>query len=335
MFRKTNKNRKSNTIIACVAAMAVSATTIGNPNVLLAQQESTQDKQAATQQDDSRNWTKTESRTASQTATVDHFLASKLILCNNGQIKAAQMIQERSNSEEVKAYARQIAEDHKGFNTMLQSMAAFDVQPTLLAAADSQSDETETSDSDRSQATFETSRRVAGSEVTDVTNPDTASNTRAVQETSMREVQPNQLESLFRVVHQAANIQQTQCKKMFSQYEGYELDMAYVGSQIMAHQMMKAELTAISETSDSQLKSVAEKGLDIVENHLQRATKLSEALEIMKSNGNYASQSSKQNNADHDTDKHHAQKDHDKQNHDKKLDKEKSDKDQDSGRDEQ
>lgn len=297
------KSAMAKSAVACGLVVALGATP------LFAQQENTQrrnnnnqaqQQQERQQQEGQRDWDRQVRRSTGSPQdmqAINQFIASKLILCNNSQIEAAGMIQDMTDSEAVAGFARKLVEDHQSLNVMLDPhKASYSAHPKLAKWNEDEAEETAAEDSTRKQA----AKLAAGSQVTDVTNPDkTDSSTtqtdqltdtaqRETQETSMRTTAPQPLQELYMIATEAANIQKQQCQQMLKQYEkGYERDMAFVGAQIAAHQMLHAELKAVENRTSGEIQQVARKGIQMVEGHLRMARQLSDNLEGLEENGNY------------------------------------------------
>lgn len=279
----------------CAAVMALGThSAIAQQKTLPGQQQ--RPSEQLRQQQEQQNWQRAENvgRTSTESAqAVNQFLASKLILCNNGEIELAQMIQEKTDSQAVKGFAKKVAEDHKTLNTMLaKHKAPYSADPNYGEFRAAQASEnvdpeqkryaggaTERETSAIEQAAREAARLAAGQEVTDVTNPDTPIQERTTEETSMRVVDSAPLKTLYDIASEAAMMQKQQCKKMLQEYQGYDLDMAYVGSQIASHQMLLSELKAIEKSTSGDIQMVARKGATLVEQHLQQAKQLTRQLE--------------------------------------------------------
>lgn len=298
-------NRKQRWAIASVAMLAMSGSTLwAQQNDTVQETERSRRANASateTRTSDQRQETSTiadevpldrrQNQSQAPTKDVQEFLAAKLVLCNNMQIEAAKMIQEQTESEEVKGFARRLLQGHQEFNGMLEEFAApYSVHPAKPQWDAEQAQENATDRNVQQQGQLEVRRQQAarlasGTEVTDVTNPD-----RLQQDTEARQVvrkvapgqiDPSPLADLYQIATKAASKRQQACRDMLSQYEeGYNRDMAFVGLQMAAHQGMLAELQAIEPAAKGPMQEVVRKGITMVEGHLQIARELTRNLEL-------------------------------------------------------
>ncbi|KAA5541816.1 DUF4142 domain-containing protein [Roseiconus nitratireducens] len=92
-------------------------------------------------------------------------------------------------------------------------------------------------------------------------------------------------EELCKIADQACSNALKMTKEMFAQYSGQDLDMAFLGHQIVAHTMLLSELQAIRDVGPGSLQPFSEQAIDKVQKHLKRARQLAKRFEDEQDQG--------------------------------------------------
>lgn len=189
------------------------------------------------------------------------FFASKLVLCNNAEIQIGQMAAKKSTNSEVKQFAEMLATDHAKFNEQLKPfVASYSEQP------------------------------IAITEKTNTTNPSAIAadgvrldqdpaNSKTQKETSLRLDTQSTLQSLYEVCDATHKNHLAACTEMLTKKSGKEFDKAFVGSQIVGHMQLLAELKALETRSGNEFQTVVRGAIKSVEAHMQAAESLCKTME--------------------------------------------------------
>lgn len=195
------------------------------------------------------------------------FFASKLVLCNNAEIKGAQMAIGKATNNEVKQFANMMAKEHAAANEQLRPFLA-DYSPEPITSTG-----TDTTAIDRDQAKKPADR---GSEITKAQAGDKPA--REQTETSFREASAAPYSSLFEVCESAHAFHMEQCKEMLGAKTGAEFDKAFIGSQVAAHMAILAELKALEKHSGGEFQSLVREMKNTVDGHLKTAIGICEKI---------------------------------------------------------
>ncbi len=87
------------------------------------------------------------------------------------------------------------------------------------------------------------------------------------------------LHRLFEVCQAAHVNHMAACKDMLSQKSGSEFDKAYMGSQIVGHMALVAELKTLESRSPKDFQSVIREATASVEGHMQKAVSICKSLD--------------------------------------------------------
>jgi predicted outer membrane protein len=193
-----------------------------------------------------------------QNQEVQKFIATCLLLKNQGEVEIGEFAQQQAQNPEVKEFARQMVQDHQKLVQELQPLAA--VQGNQA--------------SDRARST--TSPTATGQADTDATSPTGAANANSA------------VDQLVSLEKQIAKHCTQALRDELQQKQGAEFDMCYIGSQIGAHMQMLSALEVLSQQGPEQIQQVAQKAQPIVQQHLDHAKNLAKQLESQSPAGNRA-----------------------------------------------
>ena len=214
------------------------------------------------------------------------YFAAKLMLMNESTIHMSETAQQRANSQEVKQFARQLVDAHRQLNEKLRECAPELAQQMNIGQAaasrtagyrgtetvvdrttDAQNagDERDRRDAQRSQdaASLSQGRQRGDASASDWT-----------QHSPIREI--------LKIEQQATRNYLNSTSQMLERYQGQDFDMGFLGFQIGSHTWAHAELKAIESAnlaSDEKFSRLVADAASKIEQHLQRAKKLSRQLE--------------------------------------------------------
>lgn len=193
------------------------------------------------------------------------FFASKLVLCNNAQIQMSQLATTKSANSDVKMFAEMLASDHAALNEQLKPfIASYGEQPAAVAT-------------DRVSVKKPI---VTGKAETQPGQGD--ANSKAQPETSSPTGDHAVLHRLFEIC-QAVHVNQMAAgTDMLSQKNGSEFDKAYMGSQVMGHMALIAELQTLESRSPKEFQNIIREATTSVESHLQKAAGICKVLDKQK-----------------------------------------------------
>lgn len=197
----------------------------------------------------------------------DGQLAACLIIDNHKEIALAQFAHEKSQNEQVKAFAEKMARDHQQFIQQLQETATSggfsNEQLTLRGAQSPAGARPEQADPQRPG----TAPRTQDPQAPRRTARPAELEGRGGQEVSFIELKQELTEECLQTMRQE-----------LEQKPEAEFDKCYIGSQVMAHMAMVDTLEVFSRHASPELKSVLEKGKQTAQMHLSEAKKLEQQL---------------------------------------------------------
>ncbi len=228
---------------------------------------------------------------------LQHILVRSLIQKNQGEVEMGQLAQQHSQNQEVKEFAQHMIQSH---TQLIQEMQGLNTGSASSQGAtsgaqgqSSRSTQGSTSGSDSAESG---NTRAGGSDSSanpgGVANRSGQGDSSAAGQSGSTTTQSRQQggsqagqQGLSGVDSQLAAVMQEACEKhqqltreMLTQYKGSEFDMAYIGQQIAAHTLMKADLQAVSDKGDQQFQQLAKKALTETEKHLQMAQSIANNL---------------------------------------------------------
>lgn len=199
----------------------------------------------------------------------DGQFAACLIIDNHKEIALAQFAHEKSQNDQVKAFAEKMTRDHQQFIQQLQETATsggFSSEQLTLRGAQSpagarpgQADPQRTETAPRTQEP-QAPRRTARPAELDAAD-------RSGQGVSLIELKQELTEQCLQTIRQE-----------LEQKPEAEFDKCYIGSQVMAHMAMVDTLEVFSRHASPELQSVLEKGKQTAQMHLNEAKKLEQQL---------------------------------------------------------
>ncbi len=190
------------------------------------------------------------------------FFASKLVLCNNAQIQTSQMVADKAEHSDVKKFAEMLGKDHAKLNEQLKPFVASYGEMPAMAANDQPS--------------------TGKPAVTGNSTPQPGqvfSNASTQSQTGVNTGDSVVLRRLFEICQDVHVNQMDACKDMLSQKSGSEFDKAYIGSQIVGHMALAAELKTLESRSPAEFQNVIRAALKSVEGHMQKAESICKELD--------------------------------------------------------
>lgn len=175
---------------------------------------------------------------------VEQFLANCLLIKNQGEVEIAKFAEQRSQNPQVKQFAKTLIEDHQAAIQRIQRIAG------AQASAQGQ---------DRSI------------QQTGYTPPQSGGANQAGGQNAA-------LQQLAAIERQIAERCQQNLREKLQSKQGAEFDHCFVGSQIMGHMQMLAELEVIQSQTSGPLRQIAQESQPKVQHHLQTAEQLAEQL---------------------------------------------------------
>jgi predicted outer membrane protein len=207
-------------------------------------------------------------RAAQGDAVGDGQFAACLIIDNHKEIALAQFAHEKSQNDQVKAFAEKMSRDHQQFIQQLQETATsggFSNEQLTLRGAQSPAD--------------------ARPGQADPQRPGTAPRTQDPQ-APRRTARPAELEgrggqgvSFIELKQELTEQCLQSIREELEQKPEAEFDKCYIGSQVMAHMAMVDTLEVFSRHASPELQSVLEKGKQTAQMHLKEAKTLAQQLE--------------------------------------------------------
>ncbi len=193
---------------------------------------------------------------------MSQFLASKLILCNNSLIQCAQRADSKLTDGEVKSFAQTVIQEHSALNAKLKPLAADYAAEAVIAVA-----ATERPTANQVDRPDDRIARDPG-----------AGQQRTLQETGFRESADRCYAELFAVAKKAHQNLEDAANQMMDEHATEELDMAFVGSQMVIHQMLVAELKAMDGAVSNELQAVLRDARGSAEQHLAKAKQIARRI---------------------------------------------------------
>jgi predicted outer membrane protein len=177
---------------------------------------------------------------------IDNRVASCLILANLGEVELAKFGQENAQDENIKKFAKMLADDHQKLVSELKQFA-----PQAAAT--------------KLSSNQQRSTQQAGTNITPgFDNPSPSQQTAAQNPTDQK---------LFQIEKDAVQNCVAMTKEEL-QDSGKDIDKAFVGCQIGSHIHMLASLKAAENHVSPELQQVIAKAQDKVQSHLDEAKKL-------------------------------------------------------------
>ena len=178
-----------------------------------------------------------------------------------------------------------VAKSHSEFNQKLQPLAASYAERGMVAANESPTpvDNEKAATADE-QAAADGNPQQHPDQSSDPAIGDRPSNDpRTLRETSYRASPDSSYADLYAVDKKVSQNVQDAATKMLSEYSAEKFDKAYIGSEIVGHQMMLAELKAMEESTTGDVQTVIQDAQQEVEQHLVIAQDLGKRLGEMTS----------------------------------------------------
>jgi predicted outer membrane protein len=178
---------------------------------------------------------------ANQTASQQ--VATLLAICNHKEVKLAELAKNKSENKDVREFADMMIKDH---SECLGKLSQFGGQAGLGTTS----------------ATEPTNRTSDANRTT--TSAGNAANSGGLD--------------FVAVQRQAAQQCLTKAQKKWSEHKSAECDMAYIGSQIVAHEEMINHAQALRPYATPELQAEIDKGITAAEHHRDEAHKLIKKL---------------------------------------------------------
>ncbi len=221
-------------------------------------------------------------RVATKTTTLDQpfveFFASKIVLCNNGEIHKSQFAAGKATNNDVKQFADMLAKDHAKFNEQLKPFnASYGVEPITSTSATAQKSTAQgavKADTDQNKDEVAAKEKPAEAKAPAIIKTTT--------ETSLRTGDNATLQRLFEICQAAHDNGMAACKEKMAKISGHEFDKAFIGSQAVAHGMMLSELKTLESRSTGEFQSAIREMRTSVESHLAKAEGLCKTLDAQK-----------------------------------------------------
>lgn len=193
------------------------------------------------------------------------FFASKLVLCNNAQIQMSQLATTKSANSDVKKFAEMLASDHAALNAQLKPfIASYGEQPVVAAT-------------DRISV-----KKPVVTGAAEAQSGQANVNSKAQPETGSHSGDHAVLHQLFEIC-QAVHVNQMAAgADMLTQKSGSEFDKAYMGSQVVGHMALMAELKALESRSPKEFQNIIRAATTSVESHMQKASGICKVLDKQK-----------------------------------------------------
>ena len=223
------------------------------------------------------------------TSLTDWQIVAWLDVDNQNEIAMAEIAEQKASSDDVKKFARQMAEEHADFRQKLDR--------TIGGARNGrQPRQTGQSSPGRQQQQGQFAQG----------RPQQQG-----QFTQGRQQQPGQFAQggmrqqgldLVALKHQLGEQCRQSAARELQQKSGSEFDKCYIGMQIAAHMQMLDTLKVMSRYASPELDQVIEQGEQTTEQHLEHAKKLIASLEGRSSDSNASSRSARRESRDESSD---------------------------------
>lgn len=193
-----------------------------------------------------------------ETHNMDADFAACLVLDNQNEISAARLAEERTETSQVKKFARMLQDDHSKFIAELEKFGGQQFQARLKDKADSRSEDRrsdiEARDNQKKEAYGKTGTKREG-------------------------VAEGHSNAHLQIRHEIADECLASTRRELSDKKGLEFDACYLGMQIAAHMRMVDELKVLERHATREMQPVLQAGRKTAEGHLQKAKDLMKELE--------------------------------------------------------
>ncbi len=247
-----------------------------------------------------------------QQRTMTDFFAGKLILMNQNTIEMSEMAEQKSTSQEVKDFAKMLADEHRQSNEKLNKQcpqvfqhltnedsnsrmkhkAGFrgEGQPNNESVEQPAATEAQATQ-DTTESKAEANRRLreeARSERVDARGQRTAESTEyAAKDSGEKDVHGSMhkvsmpIQQILEIEQHAAKNYQQASNQMLEKYQGQDFDMGFLGFQIASHTWSLAELKAIDskKVGDQEFQKLISDATQSTEQHLKKAQMLAKNIE--------------------------------------------------------
>jgi len=197
---------------------------------------------------------------------MDAEFAACLVLENQNEIAAAKLAEDRTESGQVKKFARMLQTDHEKFIGELERFGGQQYRNRVKDQIDSRSEdqrsETEAQANQQKEAYGKT-----GTQRSNAPGTATAAGAAAPHSTHLQ------------IRQEVADECLTSTRRELSDKKGSAFDACYVGMQIAGHLRMVDELKVLERHASRELQPVLKQGRTKAEEHLQKAKELMKELE--------------------------------------------------------
>jgi predicted outer membrane protein len=198
-------------------------------------------------------------------------VASLLAICNHKEVKLAELAKSKSESKDVQQFAEMMIKDH---SEMLNKLNQFGGQSGLGASSSSHSGSSNQNTSNQTAA--QDQNRSSDQNRTNDQNR-TADQNRSTTSSTAAHSSAGGLDFVA-VQRHAAQECLSKAEKHWSDHKGSDGDMAYIGSQLVAHEEMINQMTALRPHASPELQKEIDNGIESAKHHRDEAHKLIEKL---------------------------------------------------------
>jgi len=217
------------------------------------------------------------------------MVAAKMAIMNDCEIKTSQMAHDKIDNEEVKQFAQMMIRDHQQLNQkLMQAMPELrgmvNLQSSDRTSATAQPGEArlaQTPDTAREGVrigTDEAQTPRTGDQNSDLspnaTQRATGYRGTAGEQGSMTAMQQKMLD----ICEKTAQNSLEMTRQEFSEKQGKELAMCYIGSQVVVHQQTLAHLKALQGEGTQEFQQIVQQAEESVQQHLTEAKSIVEKL---------------------------------------------------------
>lgn len=240
--------------------------------VAMAQQAPTQQTRPATPQQSANQTPGVGAADSGRSSHIDQQLRELIAISNEHEVQLAQFAQQKASSDEVKRFAKKMADEHTRFVQQLRGNQASDQQGAQ------QSPQARTANQNQAGAPNQqpANRADQADAQRDANNRPSARDNQNFQ--SNQQAHSGQLDAvqLHRELAQSC-LQET--KRMLGEKSQAEFDKCYIGSQVGAHLGMLAALQVFERHASGGLAQQIEQAIATTREHLQHAEKLAATLD--------------------------------------------------------
>ncbi|MBX3440189.1 MAG: DUF4142 domain-containing protein [Planctomycetaceae bacterium] len=199
----------------------------------------------------------------------DSQLAACLIIDNQKEIALAEFVAQKTQNEDVKAFAQKMIQGHQQIVQQLHDLAAAGGYQTAQLSIDAgaQRDATQADRGQPGARTPQTQR-----------NPETADSPTARRAARPELGEGHGVDFITLKREMAQQCLQT-ARHELEQKSGAEFDECYMWGQVMGHMAMNDALQVISRHASPELQEVLRSGQQTTKDHLAQAKKITEQLE--------------------------------------------------------